>query len=157
MNTHEMTAGRRKVLVVDDEVAFTRLLRLGLEGTCGFTVEVVNNPRDALVRAEQFKPDIIVLDVMMPQLDGGDLATRIRANGKLQRVPIVFLTAAVKRAELPPGGGLIGGLRFLAKPLELEEVRLCLAECLGDAEPAAHAVQPGRKNPEPPTPIAHPE
>lgn len=157
MKTNDMTGGRRKVLVVDDEVAFTRLLRLGLEGTCGFTVEVVNQPRDALARAEQFMPDIILLDVMMPHIDGGDLATRIRASRKLQRIPIVFLTAAVKRAELPPGGGMIGGLRFLAKPLELEEVRHCLSECLGDAAPAGGAVSPARNLRAPEIAAAHPE
>jgi CheY-like chemotaxis protein len=142
MNTHEMTARRSKVLVVDDEVAFTRLLRLGLEGTGIFTVEVVNHPREALARAEQFMPDIILLDVMMPLIDGGDLATRIQANRKLQRVPIVFLTAAVRRTELARGGGRVGGFRFLAKPLELGEVRQCLAECLEDASQVPAAVRP---------------
>jgi CheY-like chemotaxis protein len=138
MNPLELSTGRRKVLVVDDEVSFTRLLRLGLEGTGGFTVEVVNNPRDALARAEHFMPDIILLDVMMPQLDGGDLATRMQASRKLQRVPIVFLTAAVKRTELSRGGGVIGGFRFLAKPLELEEVSQCLMDCL-EQSALAHA------------------
>lgn len=157
MNTKEMSVGRRKVLVVDDEVAFTRLLRLGLEGTGGFTVEVVNNPHDALARAERFLPDIILLDVMMPHLDGGDLATRIRANGKLHRVPIVFLTAAVKKTELPRGGGLIGGFRFLAKPLELGEVSQCLGQCLDESGQASAVVQPAGRAGDLVTTAAHPE
>ena len=130
MTTSETKTKRKKVLVIDDEVPFTRLLRLGLEGTHRFLVEVVNNPCDALSRAERFMPDIILLDVMMPQLDGGDVAARFKDHPILRLVPIVFLTAAVQRDEVPRGNGLIGGLRFLAKPVDLHEVLHCLAECL---------------------------
>jgi CheY-like chemotaxis protein len=132
----------KKVLVIDDEVPFTRLLRLGLEGTHRFLVEVVNNPCDALSRAERFMPDIILLDVMMPQLDGGDLAARFRDHPMLRSVPIVFLTAAVRKEEVPSGNGLIGGLRFLAKPVELRELMRCLAECLEEPDEAPHGAFP---------------
>lgn len=148
---------KKRILIVDDEVAAARLLKANLEQADRYEVRVENWPEDALAAARQFMPDLVLLDVMMPHIDGGDLATRIRANRKLQRIPIVFLTAAVKRAELPPGGGMIGGLRFLAKPLELEEVRHCLSECLGDAAPAGGAVSPARNLRAPETAAAHPE
>jgi CheY-like chemotaxis protein len=74
---------------------------------------------------------LILLDVMMPGMDGGELASRIQASPKLKSVPIVFLTAAATKGEVYARGGKVGGLPFLAKPVELSEVLACLEKQLG--------------------------
>jgi two-component system OmpR family response regulator len=125
-----MKTEKKRILVVDDEVQNTRLLKLYLERTNDYEVREENDARAALAAAEEFEPELILLDVMMPGIDGGELASRFRANAKLSTVPIVFLTAAVTKAEVNAGGGLIGGSPFLAKPVVLSEVLACLKRYL---------------------------
>jgi len=77
--------------------------------------------------------NLILLDVVMPGIDGGSLAASLRANRKpLEGVPIVFLTAAAKE-EVSTRGGMIGGSPFLAKPVDLAEVLRCLKTQLAGA------------------------
>ena len=117
---------KKRILVVDDEVGFTRLLSLNL--AYQYFVRVENSAEQALQSALEFKPDLIVLDVMMPKLDGGELASRIRATPDLKHVPIVFLTAAAAKGEVHSHGGQIGGFPFLAKPVSVQDLRACIEE-----------------------------
>ncbi len=114
--------GKKRVLIIDDEAAFTRLLKLNLHYMGRYNVEVVNDPGQALPVAQRFHPDVILLDVMMPSVDGGEVARQFQANPALKSTPILFLTAAVKRSEVESHHGLIGGLRFISKPVDLQEV-----------------------------------
>jgi len=114
--------GKKRVLIIDDEAGFTRLLKLNLHHTGKYTAEAVNDPAQALAIATEFLPDVILLDVMMPSMDGGDVAMRLQASPKLKGTPIVFLTAAVKKNEVASHQGSIGGLPFIAKPVDLQEV-----------------------------------
>jgi CheY-like chemotaxis protein len=134
-----MNNEKKRILVVDDEPSITRLLKLNLEQTGDYEVATENVSRAALATAEQFQPDLMLLDVMMPGLDGGNLASALQASPKLKGVPIVFLTAAVTPAEVRERRGLIGGLPFLAKPVNLREVLACLERHLGPPPPAAAA------------------
>jgi len=122
---------KKRIMIVDDEAPFTRLLKLSLEQTGRYAVQVENNPHGAVRAAKQFLPDLVLMDVMMPGVDGGTLATQFQATAPLQKVPIVFLTAAVKRDEVQARQGQIGGLPFLAKPVDLQEVTRCLQQHLG--------------------------
>ena len=117
-----MMLQKKRVLIVDDEPSFTRLLKLNFHHTGRYIAEVVNKAGDAVEAAERFAPDIILLDVMMPGMDGGEVATRIHAIPKFRDIPIVFLTAAVKRQELAMHQGRCGGIPFVAKPIEFHEV-----------------------------------
>jgi CheY-like chemotaxis protein len=126
-----MNTEKKRILVVDDQAQNTRLLKLYLERTDDYLVREENDARAALSTAEEFGPDLILLDVMMPGLDGGELAARFQKIPKLKTVPIVFLTAAVTKAEVKEGGGRIGGSPFLAKPVVLTEVLACLKQHLG--------------------------
>jgi two-component system OmpR family response regulator len=127
------TTDKKRILVVDDQPQNTQLLKAYLERN-QYVVKEENDARAALAAAEEFKPDLILLDVMMPGVDGGELAARFKASPKLKGIPIVFLTATVTKAEVNAVGGLIGGDRFLAKPLVLTEVLACLEQCLGAPE-----------------------
>ena len=109
----------RRVMIIDDEPGFTRLLKLTLERTGRFEVLEENDGTKAWMAAREFNPDIIFLDVVMPEIDGGDVAQQIRSDPALAHVPIVFLTAIVSAKE---GGHEIGGFPFLAKPVSLEAV-----------------------------------
>jgi two-component system, OmpR family, response regulator len=132
-----MEITKKRILVVDDEASFTRLLKLNLEDTGAYEVHVENAAAPALPAARRFKPDLILLDVMMPEMDGGTLALRLRESPALEKVPIVFLTAAVRKEEVYARGGLIGGFPFIAKPVELHELLKCLEKEIGAEKPAA--------------------
>jgi len=121
-----MKNGKKRILVVDDEPTITRLLKLNLEQTGDYEVATENVSKTAVATAEKVRPDLILLDVMMPDLDGGNLASALQSRPALREVPIVFLTAAVTREEVRQRRGLVGGLPFLAKPVSLQEVLACL-------------------------------
>jgi CheY-like chemotaxis protein len=126
-----MNTEKKRILVVDDQASNTRLVKLYLERTNDYTVREENDAKAALSAAEEFQPHLMLLDVMMPGMDGGELAACLRASPKLKAVPIVFLTAAVSKGEIEAGRGQVGGFAFLAKPVVLEEVAACLKHHLG--------------------------
>ncbi len=133
-----MNNEKKRILVVDDEPSITRLLKLNLEQTGDYEVATENVSQAALATAEAFRPDLILLDVIMPGLDGGGLAGKFQASPTMRGVPIVFLTAAITREEVRARRGLVGGLPFLAKPVNLHEVLGCLERHLGASrEPVA--------------------
>jgi DNA-binding response OmpR family regulator len=117
-----MKADKKRVIVIDDEVSLTRLLKLNLEKTSKYQVCTVNTPQLALRTALEFKPDIILLDVVMPGMDGGYLASQLRQHPELKSVPIVFLTAVATKSEVAAHQGVIGGSAFVAKPADLIEI-----------------------------------
>jgi CheY-like chemotaxis protein len=131
LNTTVM-AEKKRILAVDDNPSNTRLVKLYLEQTNAYVVREENDAKAALAAAEQFQPHLILLDVMMPGLDGGELAARFRANPKMKDVPIVFLTAAITKEEAKANGGKLGGNSFLAKPVVLKEMVACLKHHLGE-------------------------
>jgi CheY-like chemotaxis protein len=124
----------KRVLIVDDDRSLSRLLALNLEQTGRYAVRVENWPEDALAAAREFKPDLAFLDVMMPRMVGGDVASCLRADPQFKTLPIVFLTAAVTKQRVEEHGGSISGFHFLAKPVSTEEVLACLNQHLGREE-----------------------
>ena len=126
-----MKTDKKRILAVDDQASNTRLLKLYLERTNDYVVREENDAKAALSAAEEFQPHLILLDLMMPGLDGGDLAACFQANPKLKAVPIVFLTSAITKGEVEPSSGRFWGYPFLANPLVLTEVVACLKHHLG--------------------------
>ncbi|MGD0017538.1 MAG: response regulator [Verrucomicrobiia bacterium] len=122
---------KKKILVVDDEGAMTRMLKRNLEATNRYDVRTENSSADALAAAREFLPDLILLDVIMPGLDGGGVAAKMREDQRLSKTPIVFLSAIVKKEETQATGGNIGGLTFLAKPVKLDDLVDCIEKHLG--------------------------
>ena len=119
-----------RVLLIDDEPGFTRMLRLNLERR-GFEVKVENDGATAHAAARTFLPDFIFLDVIMPDVDGGEVASRIRSDAGLKEVPIVFLTAGVSKEATRVKGSVIGNETYLAKPASVDEVVRCIEKSLG--------------------------
>src|SRR5678815_3457744 len=113
---------KKKILLVDDEKSFTSLLKLNLEDTGDYEVRVENWAEDAFPAAQEFKPDLVLLDIIMPRMSGGDVAARIDSDPVLKGTPIVFLTAAVRKHQVEENEGIICERPCLAKPATVEEV-----------------------------------
>jgi two-component system, OmpR family, response regulator len=122
---------KKKILVVDDEGSMTRMLKRNLEATNRYDVRAENSSANAVAAAREFLPDLILLDVMMPGMDGGEVAAKLKEDKKLGNTPIVFLSAIVKKEETQPTGSNIGGLTFLAKPVKLDDLITCIENQLG--------------------------
>ena len=122
---------KKKILVVDDEQNMTRMLKRNLEATGRYDVRTENSGAVGVVAAREFQPDLILLDVMMPGMDGGEVAAKIKEDKRLANIPIIFLSAIVKKEETQSTGGNIGGLTFLAKPVKLDDLITCIENHLG--------------------------
>lgn len=113
---------KKRILVVDDEVIVTRTLKLYLEGTGEYDVRTENAGSQAVAAAREFKPHLILLDLVMPDTDGATVAASVKEDADLRDTPIVFLTALVSRQEVGAQGRDIGGHPFLAKPVDPDKV-----------------------------------
>ncbi len=115
---------RRRILAVDDEPAFTRMLKLNLESTGRYEVVTVNWPEDALPAARKFQPELVLLDVFMPRMVGGDVATQLRKDPQFRTTPIVFLTAAIRSSTelVQEHAGVASDVAFIAKPASADEI-----------------------------------
>ena len=112
---------RRRILIVDNDPNTTHLVKVLLERTGHYLVFEENDATKAHYSARTFRPDLILLDVVMPETDGGEVAAQIEADPELRNTPIVFLTALVTRAEAKSGLN-IQGHPFLAKPVSIPEL-----------------------------------
>lgn len=108
----------RRVLVVDDEESITELVAMALRYE-GFTVETASAGYPALARLEEFRPDLLVLDVMLPDVDGFTIAERVRRERR--DVPVLFLTAR-DATEEKVRGLTIGGDDYVTKPFSVAEL-----------------------------------
>jgi two-component system phosphate regulon response regulator PhoB len=113
---------------VDDEKDLTDLLHYQL-GKEGFEVKFANNPFEALGKARDFNPELIILDVMMPDLDGFQLLRMIRSDNLLQKVPVIMLTAK-SGVEHRIKGLEQGADDYLGKPFDSQELVLRIRSIL---------------------------
>ncbi len=109
-----------KVLVVDDEPEITDIVQTFLTES-GYSVDVLNNARDAVTRAKEFKPDVILLDIMMPGADGYTVCQWIKAEPELSAVPVIFLTGK-DRNDDQGRSFKAGGDMFIKKPFSCERL-----------------------------------
>ena len=121
---------KKRILVIDNDPASTRMVRLTLEKHDAFEVQELNDPAHALTAAGMFRPDLILLDVEMPNLNGGDVARRLRAVPHLKKVPVVFVTSLLTEDEAA-GPLYSDGARVLAKPVTMAKLVDCVATMLG--------------------------
>ena len=112
----------KKILVVDDEVDVTELLSYNLKQR-GFVSQSVNDPKRALEVAKTFKPDLIVLDIMMPGLSGLQVCRMIRQESTLKGIPIIFLSAKTEEGDRIEGFES-GADDYVCKPFSPKELML---------------------------------
>jgi len=129
---------KQRILIVDDESAFIRLLKLALEKKQRYTMRDENDPTRALDTARKFKPDLVLLDFVMPKAHGGDVAALIRAEPCFRETPILFLSGTVTRHK--GEAAQIAGFEALAKPIALDDLLAAI-----DRNLAAAAAATGKK------------
>lgn len=113
---------QKKILVVDDEIDVTELLSYHLVQR-GFSVRTISDPRKAFQAAIDFRPDLIVLDIMMPEMSGLQVCRSIRADDHLVGVPIIFLSAKTEEGDRIEGFES-GGDDYVCKPFSPKELML---------------------------------
>ena len=117
----EETKEKPRILIIDNNRNFTLSAKIGLERTGRYSVWEENEPATAHQTAQRIKPDLILLDIAMPEIDGGEVAARIESDPTLHRTAVVFLTALVTKTEA--GSALrIQGHPFLAKSISIPEL-----------------------------------
>lgn len=119
--TRSLIKEKRRVLIVDDDPDSTHLVKILLEKTGNYLVLEENDADQAHQSARNFRPDAILLDIMMPNTDGGEVAAQIEADPELRSTPIIFLTALVTEPETK-AGLRIEGHRSLAKPINIPQL-----------------------------------
>jgi CheY-like chemotaxis protein len=117
---------KKRILIIDDDMGSARLLKSNLEQTGRFDVRVENWPEDAVAVAREFRPHLVLLDIIMPRMPGGDVVAAFQADSEVKDTAIVFLTAAVRRHQVEDHEGIICDLPCLAKPASVEEIVRCI-------------------------------
>jgi CheY-like chemotaxis protein len=122
---------KKRILVVDDERWFTNLLKYSLETEGYYDVRQENEASRAVETARAYGPDLVILDLMMPEVEGSELAGRLRADPLLRDVPVIFMTALVTDADAPEGSCSRGGHTFLPKGVSVERLIECIEQKIG--------------------------
>ena len=122
-----MSEKSKCILVVDDEPDVTELVKYKLEQE-GYHCEILNNPLSFVSKAREISPDLILLDIMMPELNGLQLCKIIRSDPKMRSTPIIFLTARGE-AEDRVKGLESGADDYVAKPFNTKELILRVGKC----------------------------
>jgi two-component system, OmpR family, response regulator len=126
-----MSVDMKRILVVDDEASVTQVIGKFLRRMGEYEVREVNDASKAVEIASDFVPNLVILDIIMPGVDGGDLLAELRAVDTLSDVPAIFLTGLVSEDEVGQDGYEIGGQPVIAKPVNIEAFRAAVAERLG--------------------------
>lgn len=124
--TDALESGKRKALIVDDDPELVELIRDVLEADGRFEVRVANNGFDAGMMTKEYRPDIIVLDVMLPDINGKEVCQRVRSDSTMDDVKIICISGMVEQdkvADLKEAGAD----DFMQKPFEIESLveRIC--------------------------------
>lgn len=133
---------KTRILIVDDERWFTNLLKYSLETEGYYDVRQENDALQAVDVARVYGPDLVILDLMMPGLEGSELAAKFKDDPLLADVPVIFLTALVTPTDAPDGLCNRGGQTFLPKSVPVETLITCIEEKLGAAAPSAGQARP---------------
>jgi len=127
---------KKRILLVDDEEGFTHLVQVNLERTGRYIVRAENDPTNAVEAAAEFQPDLILLDLVMPKVDGSHVGRQILGDPRLKDTRIMFLTGAI--AGNAAGTTEIGGIVALAKPIGITELMEAIEARLAGSIPRSH-------------------
>ncbi|MFA5394062.1 MAG: response regulator [Candidatus Ratteibacteria bacterium] len=112
----------KKILIIDDEEDFCYFTKKSLEATGNFEVSVCNDSREAMNEVRKVRPDLVLLDILMPRKDGTAIATELKESKDTKDIPFVFLTALVSEQETEKHKNVIGEAHFVSKPVKLQEL-----------------------------------
>jgi excisionase family DNA binding protein len=124
--TDALESGKRKVLLVDDDAELVELMTKVLEEDGRFEVRIASNGFDAGMMVKEYRPDLIVLDVMLPDINGKEVCHRVRADNTLEDVRILCISGMIEEDKVHELK-LSGADDFLHKPFDIEELidRMC--------------------------------
>ena len=106
-----------RILLIEDDPDIQKMVELSLKYQGGHQVSVASAGKEGLEKANVVKPDLILLDVMMPEMDGYETCRRLKADPATQRIPVIFLSARAQQAEIQKGKDL-GAIGYLVKPFD---------------------------------------
>lgn len=109
----------KKILVIDDNKTFCKIVKAGLEQSGEFQVNTANSSSEGVELAKKMPPDLILLDIVMPEKDGGETANILRDELPDKNIPIVFLTALVKKEEVKLLNEMAGKNYYLSKSIDI--------------------------------------
>jgi two-component system phosphate regulon response regulator PhoB len=135
-------ANAKRILVLDDEPDVTELLEYKLEQE-GYHVEVLNDPLAFVAKVRDFEPDLLVLDIMMPELNGLQLCRIARSDPAMKNIPVIFLTARGE-AEDRVKGLETGADDYIAKPFNTKELLLRVGNILARGKQGGEVLKPKR-------------
>ncbi len=118
------------ILVVDDDPDIVKIVELRLTAN-GYEVHTAHTGEEGLRKCKLIKPDAVILDLMMPDMDGSSVAHEMKDDPSISKIPVIFLTGAVKASEVPKSHK-IGGQYFLAKPFKAEDLLKMLQVVLSE-------------------------
>ncbi len=123
---------RPRILIVDDDPVIVRLLQINFRLE-GYLVETASRGEEALERAAESRPDVVVLDVMMPGVDGWEVCLRLKADPAMREVPIIFLSARAQDEDRQRGYAL-GVSEYVTKPFDPAHLVEIVARSLSSTE-----------------------
>ena len=120
---------KKKILVIDDDVAITKLLKTLLERSGRYEVQCENEGTQAVPSVKTFRPDLILLDVNLPDAQGGEISAALQDEPELRNIPIIFLTGMISMEEVQ-AGMTIGGHPAVSKPIDVARLVDCIEKNL---------------------------
>lgn len=125
--TPQAPNGKKKILLIDDEAKFGQMVKKNLEKEGPYEILLETQGSKALETIKTAKPDLIIMDVLMPEMRGPEIAYKLSQDDKLKKIPVVYLTATVEKGQTEAFGGLIDGMPFklqpvLAKPVKTKDL-----------------------------------
>lgn len=145
LGKHPVMKFLKKILLVDHEPRMTALIRQALESTGRYLVKVEQDSRLALHAAPWFLPDLILLDAAKAEAEGEDVNHQLQSDPALKDTPFLFLSSNATPDKKVVTGGFLGGYRFVANAVSLEDLLRCVDEMLNPAPvPAAPRTRPRR-------------
>jgi len=119
----------KKILIVDDEAQLVDMLKMRFQAE-GYDVITAFDGKEGLKKAKDFKPDLIILDIMMPIMSGSEVAAVLKEDEQFSQIPIIFLTCLAVGIADKQSNEQIGGNLFIAKPFETDELMLMVDKIL---------------------------
>ena len=130
----------RKILLAEDEEDIRKVAQISLQFRGGWTVILATDGEECLAKAAQERPDLILLDCMMPKLDGYETCRRLKQDPDLREIPVIFLTAKSQESEVRKGLAL-GAVGYLIKPFNPMSLAAEIREIL-ESDQAASSEHP---------------
>jgi PleD family two-component response regulator len=124
--------GKARLLIVEDDLDIATMLRIYFS-SLGYDVDLAGRGRDALEKTRHTMPHLIVLDIMLPDIDGYDVCRSLRMNARTSHIPVIFLTQKDERSDKLQGLEL-GADNYITKPFDIEELKLYVQNAIARSE-----------------------